>query len=203
LSTTFNGESVCSSSRSAIESSSSIKSNTPISLHQTDLELPDCFFTDEGLIRLNLVRDYILADLDSLPKSEYHIIPDSYVYWNKTNEYLVMKEETLLCNQLIAEVVYAVKGSKRGNDVYIARIKKRLEGLHGIKTVFGLGKIHALWVDLTCDPSFYDFSITKAWDCLSPEWNRLNSWFRKIFGDDYIGFFRVYEAFNDPSGKAY
>ena len=203
MSITFNGEPSNPSIGSALTNSSFELPNTPISHHQPDSSFPDLFFNDDGLIRQNLVRDYILADLDSLPKPDYHIIIDGFVYWSATNEYLVMKQETLLKGLLIAEVVFAVLGSKRGNDVYIARIEKRLEGLHGIKTLFGLGKIHALWVDLTCDPSFFGYSITKAWNCLSPNWNRIHSWFRKLFGIDYIGFFRVYEAFNDPSGKAY
>jgi len=95
--------------------------------------------------------------------------------------------------------VFAVKCSKRGNDVYRHRVYRRFKGLASLaeKTVFfnpkdrgGKKKTRALFVTLTYDTK--RCSYAEAWRNLGVEFNRFMAYDRKKFGK--VSSFRVFES---------
>ena len=98
--------------------------------------------------------------------------------------------------------VFAVKCSKRGNDVYRHRVYRRFKGLSSLveKTLFfnpknrgGTKKTRALFVTLTYDTKRCPFG--DAWKKIGVEFNRFMSYVRKKFGK--VSCCRVFEAFRN------
>jgi hypothetical protein len=97
--------------------------------------------------------------------------------------------------------VYAVKCSKRGNDVYRSRVESRFRGLrrHSEDVVFfnpkdrGKNTTRALWITLTYDTK--RCSYTDAWENIGVEFNRFMSYLRRNFGK--ISSCRVFESFEN------
>jgi len=96
--------------------------------------------------------------------------------------------------------VFAVKCSKRGNDVYRYRVYRRFKGLASLaeKTVFfnprdrnQNKKTRALFVTLTYDTKLCTFN--DAWQNIGVEFNRFMSQVRKKFGK--VSCCRVFEAY--------
>jgi len=95
---------------------------------------------------------------------------------------------------------FAVKCSKRGNDVYRKRVYRRFKELSQLveKVNFfnprdrrGGKKTRALFVTLTYDPK--RCSLDEAWENIGVEFNRFMSYLRKRYGK--ISCCRVFEAF--------
>lgn len=98
--------------------------------------------------------------------------------------------------------VFAVKCSKRGNDVYRYRVYRRFKGLASLakKIVFfnpknrnQNKKTRALFVTLTYDTKLCGFG--QAWINIGIEFNRFMSHVRKKFGN--VSCFRVFEAYEN------
>ncbi len=98
--------------------------------------------------------------------------------------------------------VFAIKCSKRGNDVYRHRVYRRFKGLESLaeKTVFfnrknrnQNKKTRALFVTLTYDTKLCSFG--DAWRNIGVEFNRFRSYVCKKFGK--VSCFRVFEAFKN------
>jgi len=98
--------------------------------------------------------------------------------------------------------VFAIKCSKRGNDVYRQRVYRRFKGLASLadKTPFfnpkdrnQNKKTRALFVTLTYDTKLCSFS--EAWKNIGIEFNRFMSHVRKNFGK--VSCCRVFEAFKN------
>jgi hypothetical protein len=95
---------------------------------------------------------------------------------------------------------FALKCSKRGNDVYRNRVYKRFKELASIADKIEFfnpkdrtlnKKTRALFVTLTYDPKLCGWD--KAWKTLGIEFNRFMSYLRKKFGG--VSCFRVFEAY--------
>ena len=98
--------------------------------------------------------------------------------------------------------IFAIKCSKRGNDVYRARVYRRFRGFASLakKTVFFNPKdrtvnkkTKALFVTLTYDTKLCSFS--DSWDNSGVEFNRFMSRVRKNFGK--VSCCRVFEAYKN------
>jgi hypothetical protein len=97
--------------------------------------------------------------------------------------------------------VYAVKCAKRGNDVYVSRVKSRFRGLerYSEDIVFfnpkdrGSKVTRALFVTLTYDTKLCSYG--QAWEQIGIEFNGFMSYLRRHLGK--ISSCRVFEAFDN------
>ena len=97
--------------------------------------------------------------------------------------------------------VFAVKCSKRGNDVYKTRVLRRFSGLSALseKLVFfnpksrGKKTTKALFTTLTFDTKLCSFQ--DAWTNIGVQFNKFMAYIRKQFGK--ISSCRVFEAFEN------
>ena len=97
--------------------------------------------------------------------------------------------------------VYAVKCSKRGNDVYRSRVKSRFRGLrhYSENIIFfnpkerGNKTTRALWITLTYNTKRCSYG--EAWKNIGVEFNRFMSYLRRNFGK--ISSCRVFESFEN------
>jgi hypothetical protein len=141
--------------------------------------------SDSGKIRLLPTQRYFNEHENYFP-----VLPQLYDAWRNESEYMVFKhvdseEKTLYL---------AVKCSKRGNDVYNARIKRRFGFFRNnmrdvrffstdpksFKTDVKV-KTKLLWVTLTWNPRL--FSIRNAWKSeVGKAWNRFISAVRRRYG---------------------
>jgi hypothetical protein len=92
----------------------------------------------------------------------------------------------------------AVRCAKRGNDVYVSRINRRLHGLgfHVPKVNFDFEKKpypNILFITLTFDTKLCSFD--EAWKNIGVEFNRWKANICKKFGDFSV--FRCFEAFEN------
>jgi len=124
-----------------------------------------------------------------------------YSFWRDLAEYMVLRKE-YVGNGDLEDEYFAVKCSKRGNDVYQRRIKIRLGWLNReipdkkffeIKDfqVNKIVKTNLLWVTLTYDTS--RGSLIYAWETLGEDFNRFMSALRRKYGK--INYLRVWEAY--------
>jgi hypothetical protein len=143
------------------------------------------FFYNEGSVDLDLLEAF-------------------YVYWRDFDEFLVLRSSELdrKTYSLLWKYV-AVKCSKRGNDVYVSRVKQKMRWLSNVKNVkffdasdFSISKqVHskALWVTLTYDPS--RCSMLEAWKQIGVEFNRFISAIRQKYGK--ISILRNWETYEN------
>jgi len=97
--------------------------------------------------------------------------------------------------------VFAVKCAKRGNDVYVSRVKSRFRGLekHSEDILFfnpkdrGSKKTQALFVTLTYDSKLCQYG--QAWEQIGTQFNSFMSYVRSKFGQ--VSSCRVFEAFDN------
>ena len=142
-------------------------------------------------------------------------IVDRYSEWVSEDNYMILnrvKMKTFATrdnrtNKLfrfslpIKSEIFAIKCSKRGNNVYRHRVYKRFNELSSIDKdlVFfnpkdrGEKKTKALWVTLTYDNKRCSF--TKAWQNIGKEFNQFRSYICKKFGK--VATFRVFEAYEN------
>jgi hypothetical protein len=107
-----------------------------------------------------------------------------YDEWVNFDEYVCLKR----VNNVDGDVDYVfVKCRKRGNDVY----KKWVWGkLHDLRYL----DYPAVFITLTCDPKIWGCGRYDIWRYFSVHFNRFMSFVKKRLGDDYVGFFRVWES---------
>jgi hypothetical protein len=97
--------------------------------------------------------------------------------------------------------VFAVKCAKRGNDVYVSRVKSRFRGItqYSEKIIFfnpkdrGNKETSALFVTLTYDTKLCKYGA--AWENIGVQFNRFMSYLRSHFGK--VSICRVFEAFDN------
>jgi hypothetical protein len=180
-------------------------------------EEPSYRFLDPGLLeeltnsqgkpRLNVARNMLLnvGNLEDLGYSSLEealeVGEELFSFWRDLAEYMVLRKEYVGKKDLEDEY-FAVKCSKRGNDVYQRRIKTRLGWLNReisdqkffeIKDfqVNKAVKTSLLWVTLTWDTSRGD--IIYAWETLGEDFNRFISALRRKYGK--INYLRVWESY--------
>jgi hypothetical protein len=140
-----------------------------------------------AVLRDEAVYDYSLSE-----------IVDKYQQWVIDDRYMILNRIDL---RTFKSDVFAVKCSKRGNDVYRSRVYGRFKGLasKAEKLTFfnpkdrGKKKTKALWVTLTYDPSRCLFK--DAWGNIGIEFNRFRSYVTKKFGNNSCC--RVFEAYEN------
>jgi hypothetical protein len=148
--------------------------------------------SDKGRIRLLFAQRYFDENENYFP-----LLLQLYETWRDQLEYMVFR---CRCEQ--KEDYIAVKCSKRGNDVYNARIKHRFRFFEkniGDLRFFSIDdfktdkkvKTKLLWVTLTWNPRL--FSIKNSWKReVSQAWNRFITALRRRYGK--IEVLRSWEA---------
>jgi hypothetical protein len=144
-----------------------------------------------------------LKDYTDYDYSQEDII-ERYVEWISEDTYMILSKqkhlnEYSLKGYCIEVEYFAVKCSKRGNDVYRYRVFKRFKGLSSKmdKISFfnpknrGVKKTRALWVTLTYDTK--RCSYQEAWINIGNEFNNFMAYIRKKFGK--VSCCRVFESF--------
>jgi len=155
-----------------------------------------------AVLRDEAVYDYSLSEIEE--KYQQWVLDDKYMILNrvqfKTFQIRDSRKNQLLSYRLpIKTETFAVKCSKRGNDVYRFRVYSKFKGLasKAEKLVFfnpkdrGEKKTKALWVTLTYDPSLCSFK--DAWKNIGIEFNRFMAYIRKKFGK--VSCCRVFESY--------
>ena len=157
----------------------------------------------EGLLdseskpRLNYARNYFLEF--SLDKDlDFEELERFYVDWRDFIEYIVIQKQTdsLKVKGEVDKETFAVKCSKRGNDVCWWRAKKRLRFLKGLKdsSLFdphsNVKQSNVLFVTLTYDVK--RSTIREAWETVGEEFNNWIRNLRKKYGR--ISHLRCWEA---------
>ena len=145
----------------------------------------------------------------SVPK-----IVEKYSQWVSEDKYMILnrvkmktvrirdsrKSEYFNVDFPVESDYFALKCSKRGNDVYRHRVYRRFKGLASLadKTAFfnpndrtQNKKTKALFLTLTYDTKLC--SLSEAWKNIGKEFNRFMSHVRKHFGK--VSCCRVFEAF--------
>ena len=167
-----------------------------------------CDFASQGLLqhgkpRLGAARTWFL----NLNGCNVAGLVDYYKKWRDYDEFLVLhKAETDFREK--AKTI-AVKCSKRGNDVYARRTKKKLGFLKAVenKKFFSLKDFDCetpvytslLWVSLTWDSNFS--SLEDSWIYGQYYYNKWITNLRNHYGA--IDVLRFPQAFPDSTGKSY
>jgi hypothetical protein len=147
---------------------------------------------DNGKPRLNAARSYFLG----LRHLDFNGLVQYWRIWKDFVEYLVLqKQEGRFYEE---KTTIAVKCSKRGNDVYWGRVKKRLGFIREIEDIQffnpkdrGLKSTRAVFVTLTYDPKFG--SVDDAWSNEGVLWNRWITNLREKYGK--LSYIRTWESF--------
>ena len=140
---------------------------------------------------------YFLKDHARLNYSLDQIV-EQYEEWVSETVYMIF---TKWNKKKWKNDVFAVKCSKRGNDVYRSRVKRRFTGLtqYSENIVFfnpkdrGKKNTRALWITLTYDSKRCSYG--EAWENIGVEFNRFMSYLRRKFGK--ISSCRVFESFEN------
>jgi hypothetical protein len=152
-------------------------------------QLETNFLFKDGKPRLAAAKSYFfdLGDLD------FKGLVDYYKTWRSFNEYLLLERI-----EGDKREWFAVKCSKRGNDVYWSRISKRLAGLKDQQDIEffnpkdrGSKTTRAIFVTLTYDSKLG--SINDAWEEHGNWWNRWITNLRDKFGE--LSYIRTWESF--------
>lgn len=176
----------------------------------TPREDPQRLFRSLGLLnergspRLNVAQGYFNRAEN---EEDLDLLEQLYVFWRDEPEFLVLRSLQVNPRSMASEWSYvAVKSSKRGNDVYIRRVKRRLDWLSSMENVtffspsdFQAGKkvySQALWLTLTYDTK--RCSRAQAMERIGHEWNRFLSAVRSKFKGG-VSVFRSWET----SGQGY
>jgi hypothetical protein len=162
--------------------------------HFRDLSL----LSESGKPRLNVAQGYFRRDEN---KDDLDLLESLYVYWRDMDEYLVLRSVQMNPKTLASQWQYvAVKCSKRGNDIYRHRVKRRLNWLGDGENVkffdvsdFTVDKqvlSSAIWLTLT-----YDVKRCSRFDAIEnigKEWNAFISALRQKYGK--ISVLRTWEC---------
>ena len=152
-------------------------------------------------------EEYGLSVPKIVEKYSQWVSEDKYMILNrlKMKEYRIRdsrKNKMITVKYPVESDYFALKCSKRGNDVYRHRVYCRFKGLASLaeKTIFFNPKdrnqdkkTRALFVTLTYDTKLCSFG--DAWKNIGVEFNRFMSYVRKNFGK--VSCCRVFEAFEN------
>jgi hypothetical protein len=164
--------------------------------------------TESGKPRLKVARNMLLNEnnLEDLGfsslKDALELGEELFSYWRSFAEYLLLRKEYVGHGEPREDQYFAVKCSKRGNDVYQRRIKTRLGWLNREITdkkffeikdfqVDKIVKSSLLWVTLTYNPK--DGDLIDQWENLGNKFNRFITALRRKYGK--INVIRVWEAY--------
>jgi hypothetical protein len=126
-------------------------------------------------------------------------VVERYTEWESEDKYMILVRMNL---KTLKSDVFAIKCSKRGNDVYRHRVYRRFMDFVSIaeKVIFfnpkdrrKNKKTRALFVTLTYDIKLC--SLEEAWKNIGVELNRFMSFVRKKFGK--VSCCRVFEAYEN------
>jgi len=154
--------------------------------------------SSSGKPRLNVAQGYFRRDQDL---SDLGLLEALYVYWRDFEERFVLRSCSVDRKTYANIWIYkAFKCSKRGNDVYVWRTKKRLNWLSGMENIkfFNIKDVatdkkvysQALWITLTYDTK--RCSKDEAWRNIGVEYNRFISALRRRYGK--ISVLRTWES---------
>jgi hypothetical protein len=152
-------------------------------------------FNEENKPRLSCARIYFF-DLNLDSKVNFDELEAFYKTWRDFDEYLILQRQEWT-EKTCEKNTIAVKCSKRGNDVYLCRNKRRLIPIltSSNHTFFdphaNLKKTRALLCTLTYDVKYS--SLKEAWDTIGYYANIWITNLRKKYGK--ISYVRVWEAF--------
>lgn len=153
---------------------------------------------ESGKPRLNVAQGYFRRAEN---KDDLDLLESLYVYWRDMDEYMVLRSVQTNPKTLASQWQYvAVKCSKRGNDIYRSRVKRRLDWLSdGENTKFfdvtdfkpeKQVSSSAIWLTLT-----YDVERCSRFDAIEnigKEWNGFISALRQKYGK--ISVLRTWEC---------
>jgi len=154
-------------------------------------------FDSESKPRLNYARNYFL-EFSIAKDLDFQELEKFYLDWRDFIEYIVLHEQidSLKVKGEVDKETFAVKCSKRGNDVYWWRVGKRLRFLNSLKggSLFdphgSIKSSNVLFVTLTYDVK--RSGISEAWETVGEEFNNWIRNLRKKFGR--ISHLRCWEA---------
>lgn len=147
--------------------------------------------------RLGEARRYLV----SLDREKIPSVLALFKAWRNTSEYMLMKREERVSGK---KTFFAVKCSKRGNDVFARRLDSRLGFLKADDSFFDPTskkplKTRLLWVTLTYDPSRR--SLHDAWENIGDDFNLWIQNLRNKYGRiSYVSFI---QAFPGVGGEAF
>jgi hypothetical protein len=127
------------------------------------------------------------------------MIIEKYKEWVSEDTYMILSKWN---PKKWKNDVFAVKCSKRGNDVYRSRVKNRFVGLSNkAENLFFFNPkdrnnkqtTHALWTTLTYDAKLCSYK--EAWEKIGIEFNGFMAYIRSNFGK--ISCCRVFESFEN------
>jgi hypothetical protein len=155
-----------------------------------------------GKPRLRVARSFF----QDLQQSELSYLVEAFRFWRDYDEYMLLKGTHRETGQRKWK---AIKCSKRGNDVYGARTRKRLgflkwaENLTFFKAedfdVKTPVKTRLLWVTLTMDPKLA--SLKEAWETCEYYYNLWITNLRNRYGKIHV--LKFPQASPDQQGLAY
>lgn len=155
--------------------------------------------SSEGKPRLTVAQGFFRRAEN---QEEDAILEDLFVYWRDLPEFIALRSELMNSKTYSSEWIHiAVKCSKRGNDVYASRVKRRLNWLSNSESVqfFDASDCltdkkvftSALWITFTYDTK--RCSRLEAWEKqIGIEFNRSISALRRKYGK--ISVLRTWEA---------
>ena len=126
-------------------------------------------------------------------------IVEKYKEWVSENTYMILSKWN---NKKWKNDVFAVKCSKRGNDIYRWRVKSRFVGLtHKAENLEFFNPkdrnnektTQALWTTLTYDTKLCSYK--EAWEQIGIEFNAFMAYVRRNFGK--VSCCRVFESFEN------
>ena len=134
----------------------------------------------------------------SYDNPDIHTIVEGYTDWVSQDEYLIFRRENV---HTFEKDWKAVKASKRGNDVYVNRVKNRLRHLSSIPDVkcFDYNdrskrhKTRVLFVTLTYRR---DDPLNVVWDKVGVDFNRYVAGLKRRYGRKIL-IIRTFEAQRD------
>jgi hypothetical protein len=172
------------------------------SIRELEYEVLSEVVDDKGRPRLSCARAYLLP----LKTDSIDLVKEVFQFWQNYAEYMVLKGENVFSGE---KLFLAVKCSKRGNDVFAGRLRRRLgffKAVRGVKMFdpkdFGADrsiKTNLLWVTLTYDSK--RCSLDDAWQNCMSEYNTFITNLRNRYGK--IEVLRFIQPFDDDTGKAY
>jgi hypothetical protein len=154
---------------------------------------------EHGKARLSTARNFYLEEWRQTRGLDVDLdgLVGYFERWVNFHEYLLLLKVFSHGNQTDRSFV-AVKCSKRGNDVYLDRVNRRLGKLSTENLVFfdhhaNMKKTPMLFVVLSFDPQHA--SLAHAWEDLGKDWNRWITNLRQKYGR--ISMFRTWESFEN------
>jgi len=185
------------------ESGSMLLPPLSVSERLDEYKIWDCVIDERSRKpRLKVARKYFLP----LTQEKISLLKDVFKYWRNFTEYLVIEAE----NQFNGKKKhFAMKCSKRGNDVYGKKLESRLGFLKYGKNIeffkvtdFSTNKkvtTKLLWITLTYDSK--RCSLNNAWINFMNEFNLWITNLRNKYGG--VWYVSFPQAFPDPKGDAY